>query len=274
MQSCSTVLFRHKNVKYSHSYTLDFADPIPPHTQDGWGFVLVKCGELTYITGDNSFDVKPGNLVISAPGEIHSLHPKGPIIYDRHALVAPVDCINKDIMEQIPKDQYVLDVSNNPIILDIFDKMYFYVSNLLPKDAASVLRSIANELVTNIYIATRNPSSPAEPMTSPLIVRLLNYINEHIREPLTVPQLSKVMSVSSGYLHQHFVKHMNMTPKQYIIRQKLQLAQQALKNNANPTEICRLYGFHSYSTFYRNYQKVYGCSPSDISQNNLPKIEL
>ena len=264
MQSCSTVWFRYENISYSHGYTLDFTDPIPPHTQDGWGFLLVKCGELTYFSGDKSFDIKPGTLIITAPGVIHSLDPKGSIIYDRDSLVAPVDCINNDLMEQIPKDRYVMDVSNNPVILDIFDKMFFYVSNLQPKDAALVICSLANELVTNIYIATRESAQPAEPMTSPLIVRLLNYINEHIREPLTVPQLSKLMSVSSGYLHQHFIKHMNMTPKQYITQQKLQLAQQALKNNANATEVCRLYGFRSYSTFYRNYQKVYGCSPSDV----------
>lgn len=263
MQSCSTFEFRHENVKYSHSYTLDFSDPIPPHTQDGWGFLLIRHGELTYFTGDHSFDVKPGSLIISAPNEIHSLNPKGSIIYDRDSLVAPVDCINNDLMEQITEDQYVLDVSNNPIVLELFDKMFFYISNLQPKDAALVLRSLANELVTNIYIATRNSSNPAELMTSPLMVRTLNYINSHIQEQFTVPQLSKEMSVSAGYLHQHFLKHMNMTPKQYIIRQKLQLAQQALKNNANPTEISRLYGFHSYSTFYRNYQKIYGCSPSD-----------
>lgn len=274
MQSCSTVLFEFENIRYSHAYTLDFSDPIPPAAENEWRFLLVKCGELTYTEEKNSVDIKPNTLVITPPGVVRGLIPKGSIIYDRHALRIPEECINKDIMEQIPKDQYVLDVSNNPIILDIFDKIYFYVSNLLPKDAASVLRSIANELVMNIYIATRESSNPSEPMTSPLIVRILNYINNHIREPLTVPLLSKEMSVSPGYLHQHFMKHMNMTPKQYIIRQKLQLAQQALKNNANPTEICRLYGFRSYSTFYRNYQKVYGCRPSDIPQNNLRKIEL
>ena len=274
MQSCSTVKFRHENVAFNHCYTLDFSDPIPPHTQDGWGFLFIRQGELTYFTGNHSFHAKPGTLIITPPGIIHSLNPKGSIIYDRDSLVAPVDCINNDLMEQIPSELYVLDVSSNPMILDIFDKMYFYVSNLQPKDAASVLCSLANELVTNIYIATRQSAQPAEPITSPLIVRLLNYISEHIHEPLTVPQLAQQMSVSAGYLHQHFVKHMKMTPKQYITQQKLLLAQQALKNNANPTEICRLYGFRSYSTFYRNYQKIFGSSPSGSSHSASPNQQL
>ena len=274
MQSCSTVLFEFENIRYSHAYTLDFSDPIPPAAENEWRFLLVKCGELTYIEGKNSVDIKPNTLVITPPGVVRGLIPKGSIIYDRHVLRIPEECINKDILAQIPLDLCVLDVSNNPMILDIFEKMFFYVSNLLPKEAASVLRSIANELVMNIYIATRESSNPSEPMTSPLIVRILNYINDHIREPLTVPLLSKEMSVSPGYLHQHFLKHMNMTPKQYIIRQKLQHAQQALKNKANPTEVCRHYGFRSYSTFYRNYQKVYGCSPSDNSKQSLQRIDL
>jgi AraC-like DNA-binding protein len=56
--------------------------------------------------------------------------------------------------------------------------------------------------------------------------------------------------------------------------QKLQLVQQALINAANPTTICQHYGFKSYSTFYRNYQKFYGCRPSDDSRPTPRKIEL
>ena len=264
MQSCSTVLFHFDDVRYNHCYTLDFSDPILPHKRDDcWSFLLVKCGELTYTTGNGSFDIKPNTLIITPPDMVHGLTPKGPIIYDRYSLVVPAECIDKDIQEKVSPDFYVLDVSDLPMILDIFDQMVFYVSNLQPRESASVLRSIGNVLMANIYISSQNTSNPAKPMTNPLIVRLLDYINEHIREPLSVPQLSELMSVSAGYLHQHFVKHMHMTPRQYIMQQKLRYVQQALKNNANPTEVSRLYGFRSYSTFYRNYQRVFGCSPSD-----------
>ena len=273
MQSCSTVLFEFENIRYTHAYTLDFSTPIPLSVRDNWRFVLVKCGELTYTVDKNSFDIKPNTLIITPPGVVRSLTPKGSIIYDRHTFAVPEECINKDILGQISRDLCVLDVSDNPMILDIFDKITFYVSNLQPKEAASVLQSIGNELMANICIHTQDSRKPAEPMTNPMIVRLLDYINEHIREPLTVPRLSAEMSVSAGYLHQHFVKHMHMTPRQYIMEQKLRYVQQALKNNANPTEVCRQYGFRSYSTFYRNYQKVYGCSPSG-SHRETPKREI
>ena len=215
MQSCSAVLFQSDDVICSHYYTLDFSTSILPHTRSSWTFLLVKSGELTYTANDNSIDIKPGSLIITPPDFIRSLNPKGSIIYDRYVFAIPEDYMDKEILDQLPHTPYVLDVSGNSMILDIFEKMVFYVSNLQPKQAVSVLRSLGNELAVNIYIATRDTSDTAESTTSPLIARLLVYISTHIREPLTVPQLSQAMSVSSGYLHQHFVKHMKMTPNKY-----------------------------------------------------------
>ena len=274
MHDCSVIMFREKDVRYIHCYTLDFSIEIHPHVHNCWEIALVKSGDLIYTADGRSVDIKPGSLIISPPGRLHFLKPKGTIIYDRHVLFVPEECLDRNILQQLSQDLYALDVSNNSMILGIFERAYYYVTSLQPEEARSALLSIGNELLINIYIATRNSPCNADVITDPLLVRILDYIDNHIRESLTVPSIGQAMSVSSGHLHRYFVKHMHMTPKQYIMQQKLLLVQQAMAGGANPTEICRQYGFGNYSTFYRNYQKAYGCRPSDNPRQSPQKIEL
>lgn len=262
MQSCSVDFFQTGDLNYCHAYTLDFNDDIAQHSHPGWAFLLVKSGELTYSVEGKTFDVTPDSLVISRPGVVHMLQPKGPILYDRHSFAAVEALLDKEILEQIPQDLHVLDVSKNPIIQNIFEKILFYLPRLPEKQMEALLKSFVNELIMNIYVSTQIDYTSPKHTTEHLIAKILDYIHKHIQEPLTVSQISEAMSLSAGYLHLFFSRQMHMPIKKYIIIQKLQLVQKALLNNVHPTEACRQYGFRNYSTFYRNYQKVYGCSPS------------
>ena len=266
MQSCSVDLFQTGDLNYCHAYTLDFNDDIAQHSHPGWAFLLVKSGELTYSVEGKTFDVTPNSLVISRPGVVHMLQPKGPILYERHTLDAVVELLDKEILEQIPQDLHVLDVSKNQIIQNLYEKVLYYLPRLPEKQMEALLKSLINELIMNIYVSTQTDYQSPKHTTEHLIAKILDYIHKHIREPLTVSQISEAMSLSDGYLHLFFSKQMHMPIKKYIIMQKLQLVQKALHNNVHPTEACRQYGFRNYSTFYRNYQKVYGCSPSDGSK--------
>ena len=274
MHDCSVIMFEEQDVRYIHCYTLDFSVEIRPHVHNCWEIAFVKSGELIYTTGGKSVDVRPGSLIISPPGRLHFLRPKGTIVYDRHVLFVPEECMDKMILNQLPQDLYVLDASGNSMVAGLFERVYYYVTTLPPEEARSALLSIGNELLINILIAIRNPLRTANVITDPLMVRVLDYINDHIREPLDVPQISHAMSVSSGHMHRHFAKHMHMTPRQYIMQQKLLLVHQAMVSGANPTEACREFGFRNYSTFYRNYQKFYGYCPSDSAQQPLQRTDL
>ena len=273
MQSCSVDHFKTGDLNYSHAYTLDFNDDIARHSHPGWAFLLVKSGELTYSVEGKTFDVTPDSLVISRPGVVHMLQPKGPILYDRHSFDAVEALLDKEILEQIPQDLHVLDVSKNQIIQNLYEKILYYLPRLPERQMEALLKAFVNELVMNIYASTQIDYTSPKHTTEHLIAKILHYINKHIQEPLTVSQISEAMSLSDGYLHLFFSKQMHMPIKKYIMKQKLLLVQKALLNNVNPTEACRQYGFRNYSTFYRNYQKVYGCSPSDGSKLPLHGVE-
>lgn len=58
-----------------------------------------------------------------------------------------------------------------------------------------------------------------------------------------------------------------MTPAKYIHAKRLFYAKQLLDLGKKPTEICYQCGYNDYSTFYRNYVKLFGFAP-------MQKIEM
>ncbi len=274
MLNLSGVTYHTEDYLYGYANETDFSSGIPVHMHGGWELLYVKSGELIYSVDGNVYEIKPGSLIISRPGEIHSLSAKGVIHYERHSIVITGSLLNKDIIRQIPPDLHVLDISGNNIIPGLFEKMYFYRCNLQVAYLDTVFHALISELWVNIHFGTQTVAPSEVSSSNPIIVRAIDYIKAHLHEPLTVRQVSDALFITSSYLHQCFAKYMDVTPKQYIMLQKLQLVQQALIHAENPTKVCREFGFLNYSTFYRNYQKVYGCRPSDSPRPTLEKIEL
>lgn len=252
----------------------EYTSDITTHAHNGWEFLFIKSGELSYSVDGNIFDIAPNSLIIARPGAVHSLHPVGVIRYERHDLIVSEHLLRKTIMELLPQTLHVIDVSKESFIPSLFEKFGFYLAHLQGEELDILLRGLINEIWVNIYLNTRLSSSALGSHSNAVITKAIRYIKEHIQEPLTVPKICDALFISPSYLYHSFAKHMNVSPKQYIMLQKLQMVQLALADGSNPTEICQEFGFRNYSTFYRNYQKFYGYRPSDNPKQSLLKIEL
>jgi len=259
--------------QYDYFSDPEFSADISTHTHIGWEFLYIKSGDLTYTVDGTLFRVTPNSLIMSHPGAVHSLHPIGTIHYERHYLMISEQLLSKTILAKIPEGVHVLDMSENHVIPGIFERFHLYLSNFRGAELEVLLQGLINELWANFYLCTQTSSNALVAHSNAVLTKAIAYIKEHIEEPVTVQQICKALFISSSYLYYCFAKYMDVTPKQYIMLQKLQMVQQALANNVNPTSACRQYGFGTYSTFYRNYQKIYGCRPSD-NPPKTRKIEL
>ena len=130
MQNHSAVEHYCETFEYDYINTPEFSSEISTHTHNGWEFLFIKSGRLTYTVDGNVYDIAPNNLIISRPGAVHTLHPKGAISYERQSLIITGTLLYKNIAEQINSDLHVLDVSENNIILGLFDRISFYLSHL------------------------------------------------------------------------------------------------------------------------------------------------
>lgn len=91
---------------------------------------------------------------------------------------------------------------------------------------------------------------------------VLDYIETHIEETISIEELSKVCYFSEYHFMRFFKKHMNMTCIEYINNLRLEKAVEAFEaGNTSILEVSLSVGFHNLSYFHRAFKKKYGMTP-------------
>lgn len=100
------------------------------------------------------------------------------------------------------------------------------------------------------------------------VSKMVAYINQHIQEPVTTAQVSGYVGLQPNYALTLFSSIMRITIKQYVLQQRLELAQKYLmKGNQKITTIAFECGFGSISRFYDVFTQHFGMSPSKFRKH-------
>ena len=101
---------------------------------------------------------------------------------------------------------------------------------------------------------------------SEVVARVDSFLRDNLSEPVTMSHLSRVAGVSERTLRAAFHHIVGISPKQHIIRQRLQAARDALlaavPGSATVTDIAMSYGFFELGRFAGRYRHTFGEVPS------------
>jgi transcriptional regulator GlxA family with amidase domain len=90
----------------------------------------------------------------------------------------------------------------------------------------------------------------------------IEWINEHLAEPLQIEALAKRVNMSPSALHSHFKAVAAMSPIQYQKRLRLQEARRLLLSRETSAEaVAYEVGYASPSQFSREYARLFGQPP-------------
>lgn len=90
---------------------------------------------------------------------------------------------------------------------------------------------------------------------------LLELINNHIDQNLSLEYLASQLYVSKYYIAHIFKDQLGISIHQYIIRQRLTICRDALLCGMPVAKLSETYGFKDYSSFYRAFKKNTGFLP-------------
>ena len=94
-------------------------------------------------------------------------------------------------------------------------------------------------------------------------VRLaVKYIHDNLFRELSLDDIARNCFVSKSYISRLFRETTGKTIGEYITLKRLIAANRMLARGEHPTTVAAACGFKYYSTFWRDYQKVFGTSPS------------
>lgn len=95
---------------------------------------------------------------------------------------------------------------------------------------------------------------------------LIEYIEEHLEEDLSLDRLANNFFVSKYHIAHIFKENLGLSIHQYITKKRLSLCQTAICSNKNITDVYQSYGFGDYSSFYRAFKKEFGISPKKYQE--------
>ncbi len=93
------------------------------------------------------------------------------------------------------------------------------------------------------------------------IDEILDYINQHLADNLTIPMLASHFYFSSSYLCRIFKDATGTTINQYITAKRISRAKALLAEEYSVAETSMLCGYGDYSNFLKSFTKIVGVSP-------------
>lgn len=225
----------------------------PEHSHSLSELLLVVKGKATYTCKGTAHRLRPYDLVITRPFDMHELKTEQGPTYERY------DILTAETVEGIPASVDVINVGGNEELIHLFEKLDRYAIHLSGEERKQILQGLTREIIVNLRLMINDE---AQTPANSIVSGALAYIDANLYTLTGIDELCRELYITKSHLHHLFLEHMNTSPKKYITAKRLVAASREIASGAKPTAIYERYGFTDYSAFYRAYRTLFGKSPS------------
>ena len=261
-------------------------DNVELHHHDFYEIYLFLSGNVDYSIESRIYHLLPGDMLLISPLELHQPRiTQEPTPYERIVL-----WINKTFLLQFSSPQTSLTScfdSNNPrhtnllrftpaqrevvkgLMLQLINETgnKSYGGDLV---SMSLLMRLLVEI--NRVAQTTPPQYEENDKASALVQNVLEYINEHYHEELSLDSIANQFFISKYHLSHEFNRLVGTSVYRYIVQKRLVIAKQMLSDGIPPTNAYQHCGFKDYANFFRAFKTTYSINPKkffELSQNEL-----
>ena len=113
-------------------------------------------------------------------------------------------------------------------------------------------------------------ASGAGALGNPVVDRAISYIQEHLTDKLSVEDIAASAGYSASYFSHMFASETGMSPYQFVVRSRVEHAQQLLKTTRlTVQDIAFQCGFNSAANFCYTFRHLTGISPHEYRKRPL-----
>ncbi|MDR0426293.1 MAG: AraC family transcriptional regulator [Clostridiales bacterium] len=234
-----------------------------PHFHNSYEIYLFLSGDASFTVETEQYELAPYDLLVIPPAKYHYLNPRAGQTYER--------CVINFLPADIPPhfvgflreiSGYYRRVSDTDVY-PLLRRMEACHKKYGAADFAALLPYMLGELI--LCLGTAGHERAGGRAVSPVTAQILQYVGEHLHEPLSIKTLAEALFISQSHLSHEFRRHYHISVMQYIRQKKILTAQKLIRDGARPTAACEQCGFGNYVTFYRTYKKALGASPAETA---------
>lgn len=222
-------------------------------------------GEQIYTLGDTSYTIKSGEVFMTFPDERHSSghYPKDKSQF--YYLIVSIDLLKELLFDEAESTALLtalLAISRrvfkgSPKLTELFEALLECGQSptLFHKTR---IKGLLSELLMQII---EDEKCTLTPTLSPM-QEVLDYIDSHLYETLSLSQLASIAHLSEGRFKTNFRLYTGLPPREYILRQKVKHAKKLLKDShLSITQISYTLGFSSSQYFSTVFKRFTTLSP-------------
>ena len=255
---------------------------VPVHQHDFYEVYYFIGGSVEYSVEGRTYELKSGDLLLINPLELHQ--PR--IAHNQQDYERIVLWINKNYLSEL--------CFNKTSLTRCFDSSQPDHTNLLrpSKIQQTYISAMLDELITentsdgyaveiaseaillrflvelNRLTITSSMNIKKEEVSSSIIPDVLEYINNHFCEKLTLSEIADEFFVSKYYLSHAFNNVVGTSVHRYMVLKRLIHAKQMLLSGIRSTTAATNCGFNDYAGFYRAFTAEYGVTPTEFVKLN------
>jgi len=231
--------------------------------------IYVDKGQGTYAVGSSAYSVKAGELVIVNGGVLHSV-----LSSNDNPLDAWTCTMTGFRLPDLPDNQLlppgfhpILDARNHTgFFLNVFQQIYQQ-----RRDELANYSVMCSFLAASLIVLTRQLSAGAGPSgaqsAKPFTFEIMEYINDHYQEPITLKKLSKIFHMSPDYISHAVAEEFAISPINHLINCRITESIWLLIRTDEPIPLVALkVGYDNPYYFTKLFTKRMGLPPSEFRE--------
>lgn len=225
------------------------------HSHEDWELVYCTGGDGCFEFADSTLPYSEGDIVVIPPNISH-LNKSENGFTNIHANISEAT---------LPfKEPVVITDDSDKHILTAFTDAFYYFSN--KTDNRQLIVSAFGNLIVNYVIAFRN----TKPLRNVVGVIKSNILQNYTSCDYELDKYLRTVPFSYDYLRKLFKSEVGMTPHNYLISLRMQMAEKLLCSThgveQNISQIAYICGFSEPLYFSRVFKKNFGVSPKSYAE--------
>lgn len=259
LNCCQKICWHQSNAQYQRSYPRGIDTVTMFFTAYGAGWIrlegqrhLLKKGSLVMVPAHTPLEFGTDCDQVEPIWEVYFLKLEGDRIQDFTAKLWQ----DGFAVHTCPRPEEYL-----PLLRSLLENEEIFCRR--EKEISDQIRRICDQIVNDCLFEQESQQDPR-------VDEILQYLQTHCAEELSLEELSKRFYLSPNHLIRIFRQGTGYTPYEYAVRYRLMKAGELLQTTSAPiNEIAEQLGYHNQSHFSAQFRKLFDMTPREYRRSFL-----